>query len=313
MSITTSAQITKWFELYRTINVTFTKEVIKGTGLDPRGVFLKCVGEQWPCVVYSSSFLGAKILASSKSVLSERIAKANNLISLRLSFKFPDKVDPVSFFIAAKAVGFAPYAQAGAELQYITIHYTQRPPDDFIDIVGRLLEANINSSRRRAERILLTPDAMRRINLASKETYLFIQGIPRKCILRDLSFSGSKAIIIGVAKFLIGKVCTLRIEMEEPREFLDIQGMIVRDEEVEGRKDLTAIAIDFDPALVPMTFKMHINDYLSQFRQPRSEGESLPKHAAKKDMPPRASKEAVPAKADIAEDTVPVFEDEPPV
>ena len=46
---------------------------------------------------------------------------------------------------------------------------------------------------------------------------------------------------------------------------------IVRYEDVEGRKDLTAIAIDFDEQSIPMTFKMHINDYLSQVRPPRTE------------------------------------------
>jgi hypothetical protein len=271
MSITTSQQLGKWFELYKTIDVTYTKEIMKATGLDTRGVFLKCVGEQWPCVVYSSSFTGAKIIVSSKQALTERIAKANNAVSLRFSFKLLDKPDPVSFFLGAKVLGFSTYAVGGGDLQYASLQYTQRPPDDLIDIMGRLLEANINSTRRRDERILLNPDSMRRMSLVSKDSYIYVQGVPRKCILRDLSFSGAKAIIVGLAKFLVGKECILRIEMDEPRESLDIKGAIVRYEDVEARKDLTAIAIHFDEQAVPMTFKMHINDFLSQVRQPRVE------------------------------------------
>jgi len=106
MSITTSQQIGKWYDLYKAIDVTFTREIIKSTGLDPRGVCLKCVGEQWPCVVYSSSFSGAKVIASTKQSLPERFAKANNLLSLRFSFKFSDMPDPVSFFISAKVLGY---------------------------------------------------------------------------------------------------------------------------------------------------------------------------------------------------------------
>ena len=280
MSITTSQQIGKWYELYKAIDVTYTKEIIKSTGLDPRGVFLKCVGEQWPCVVYSSSFSGAKIIASSKQALSERVSKANSLVSLRFSFKFSDKPDPVSFFIGAKVLGYANYTQGGGDLQYVSLQYTQRPPDDFIDIMGRLLEANINSTRRREERILLNPDAMRRLCLVSKDSYIYVQGVPRKCILRDLSFSGAKAIIVGLAKFLVNKECVLRIELDEPRETLDLKGSIVRYEDVEGRKDLTAIAIHFDEQAVPMTFKMHINDYLSQVRAPRAESEDAAAAAA---------------------------------
>jgi hypothetical protein len=269
MSITTSQQIGKWFELYKSIDVTYTKEIMKSTGLDTRGVYLKCVGEQWPCVVYSSSFSGAKIIVSSKQMLNERISKANNLVNLRFSFHMPDKTDSVSFFIGAKVLGYSSYSGGGGDLQFASLQYTQRPPDDFIDIMGRLLEANINSTRRGEERVLLNPDAMRRMCLASKDSFIFVQGVPRKCILRDLSFSGAKAIIVGLAKFLVGKECTLRLEMDEPRESIDMKGTIVRYEDVEGRKDLTAIAIHFDEQSIPMTYKMHINDYLSQVRQPR--------------------------------------------
>jgi hypothetical protein len=271
MSITTSQQIGRWFELYKTIDVTYTKEIIKATGLETRGIFLKCVGEQWPCVIYSSSFSGAKIIVSSRQALNEKISKANNAVSLRFSFKLPEKVDPVSFFIGGKATGFAPYQAGTGDLQFATMQYTQRPPDDFIEILGRLLDANINSQRRREERILLNPDSMRKICLVTKESLVFVQGVPRKCILRDLSFSGAKAIIVGLAKFLVDKECSLRVELDEPRESLDVRGTIVRYEDVEGRKDLTAIAIHFDEKAVPMTFRMHINDYLSQLRQGRGE------------------------------------------
>jgi len=271
MSITTSQQIAKWYELYRTIDVTYTKEIIKTTGLDTRGVFLKCVGEQWPCVIYSASFDGAKVVASSKQAFADRIKKANNLVSLRFSFRTPDKPEPLSFFISARVVGVAPYTQSGGDLQFTSLQFTQRPPDDFIEILGRLLDANINSTRRREDRILLTPDSMRRMCIVSKESYIFVQGVPRKCILRDLSFSGCKAIIVGLAKFLVGKECTIKIEMDEPRETVEIRGSIVRYEDVEGRKDLTAVALKFDEHAVPMSYKMHVNDFLGQVRQNRGE------------------------------------------
>lgn len=271
MSITTSQQITKWYELYKTIDVTISKEIIKTTGLDTRHVYLKCMGEQWPCAIYSTSFAGAKIVASSKSTLLDRIKQANNLVSLRFSFRIEGKTDPVSFFVSGKSIGYSPYAAGGGDLQLITIQYTQRPPDDLIEILGRLLDANINSTRRREDRILLNPDSMRKLCLASRDTVVFVQGVPRKCILRDLSFSGAKVIIVGLAKFLVGKDCTLRIDMEEPRESLEIKGSIVRFEDVEGRKDLAAIAIHFEEGSVPMSYKLHVNDFLGQVRQSRTD------------------------------------------
>jgi hypothetical protein len=271
MSITTSQQIAKWYELYRTIDVTLTKEIIKATGFEPRHVYLKCVGEQWPCVIYSTSFAEAKVVASSKAALLEKIKQANNLLSLRFSFQTEEKGDPVSFFITGKATGFAPYTQEGGDLQFMTIEYTQRPPDDLIEILGKLLEANINSARRRDDRILLTPDSMRRIGLVSKNSVIFVQGVPRKCIIRDLSFYGAKIIIVGLARFLVNKECLLRLELDDPRENIDIKGTIVRNEDVEGRKDLAAVALHFDEAAVPLAYKMHINEYLGQIRQGHGE------------------------------------------
>ncbi len=276
MALLTSQQISKYYDTFKMIDVTFTKEVIKTTALQPQQVCLKCVGEQWPCVIYSTSFSGAKILASAKSLLGERIKGANNMVSLRFSFKISEKTDPRAFFVAGKVSGFAPYAQSNGDLQFISIQYTQRPPDDLIEILGRLLEANVNSARRRDERVLLTVDSMRRIGLQSKDTFVFIQGVPRKCIIRDLSFGGAKVIVVGLAKFLVGKECLLRLEFEEPRESLDIKGKVVRYEDVEGRKDLAAVAVQFDEQHIPMNYKIHVNDFITQTRGPKPEEGATP-------------------------------------
>jgi hypothetical protein len=121
---------------------------------------------------------------------------------------------------------------------------------------------------------------MRHIGLLSKNSVIFVQGVPRKCIIRDLSFFGAKIIIVGLARFLVKKECLLRLELEEPREILDIKGTIVRNEDVEGRKDLAAVAIHFDEAAVPLSYKMHINDYLGQTRQGQGERAPQPEAAA---------------------------------
>ena len=290
MSSATSQQINLLYNTYRSIDVTFTKEVAKASGLIPQNVFIKCLGEQWPCVVYPSSLEGAKVLATTKPGLNEKIAKSNNLISLRYSFKVPYKQDPVSFFVSAKASGFAPYVQSNGTLQFISIQYSQRPPDDFVEIIGTILEANMNAARRRDERIILSAEAMRKINLPHKEAMVLIQGVPRRCIIRDLSFGGTKLIIVGLAKFLVGKEAVVRVDFDEPRETIDIPAKVVRYEDVEGRKDLTAIALQFEPASTPMSYKMHINNYNPLRRKADDEAPASAKLAAA--TPAAATKEA---------------------
>jgi len=267
MGITTGQQITTFYNKYKDIDVTFTKGVIQATGLVPSHVFLKCLGDQWPAVIYSCSMLGAKIVVNARSSLYETIRKANNLVSLRFSFKLPDKNDPLFFFVSAKIGGFNPYSKENPDLNFVNLQFTQRPPDDLIEILGNLLEANINSKKRKEERIIVTQDSLRKLGFKGKDALLYIQGVPRKCIIRDVSFSGAKVIIAGVAKFLVEKKATLKIEIEENRKVVDIEGTILRYEEVEGRKDLAALAIKYDEDKVPMEYKIRINDYLRQIRK----------------------------------------------
>jgi len=273
MGFATSQQLARYYELYQNIDITFSKEVIKATGLIPQQVFIKALGGQWPCVINSASLSGAKIISGIKSGVYEKIQQGNTSVSLRFSFLDQEKNEPRSFFVAAKVTGFNQYA-GSPDLVIICLSYTQRAPDDLIEKIGALLEANINSTKRREERITITPDAMRKLGIIQKETIIFIQGIPRRCILRDLSFSGAKVIMVGIAAFLVNKEVVLRIDIEDPRMAIGIKGTIVRTEDVEGRKDLVALAIKYTEEAIPMGYKMHINNFLSQVRKPGAQGET---------------------------------------
>ncbi|MDR2741344.1 MAG: PilZ domain-containing protein [Treponema sp.] len=266
MGILTSQKITTYYERYKVINVTFTKEIIQVTGMITQQVYLKCGGDFWPCVVYSSSFEGAKIVANIQSGLLGKLQQANNAVSLRLCFKNPDSGSPLTFFVAARSMGYVPYSSSKG-MAIFTLQFTQRPPDDLIEIMGRLLDANVNSAKRREERIPLTPETIRKLKVLPKECAVFIERVPRRCILRDISFSGAKMVMMGVAKFLVNKDSALRINFDDPREGFLIQGKFVRAENVEGRKDLLALAIEFNESIVPMGYKLRLNDYLSQIHR----------------------------------------------
>jgi hypothetical protein len=265
MGIVTSQKISLYYERFKTIEVTFTKEIIQVTRLITNQVYLKCVSDFWPCVIYSSSFQGAKIVVNIASGILQKLEKANNMMSLRFCFQNPDTGNPVTFFVTTRSMGYTAYG-ASKDAALFTLQFTQRPPDDLIEIMGRILDANVNSAKRREERILITTDSARRLNLLSKEIAVFIQGVPRRCILRDVSFSGAKIIMIGVAKFLLNRDVGLRLDFDDPRESFQIRGKFLRSELVEGRKDLIALVILFDDNQVPMGYKIRLNDFLSQTR-----------------------------------------------
>ena len=264
MGILTAQKVAAFYERFKDIEVTFTKDMLQVTGLVTEQVHLKCGSDFWPCVLFATSFQSAKIIANIKSGLLEKLHRANNIISLRFCFKSSDKGNPVTFFVAGRVTGTAPYKNS-QDVYMLTIQYTQRPPDDLIEVVGRVLDANVNSSKRRDERVTLTTDNLRKLKL-SPETAVFIQSVPRRCILRELSFSSAKIIMLGVAKFLLDKETALRFDFDEPRESFLVKGKFTRAEMVEGKQDMLALAMEYDEALVPMGYKIRVNEFINTLR-----------------------------------------------
>ena len=262
MAVLTSQQINRYYESFKDIDVTFTKEVTQNLMLLPKHVYLKCQGSQWPGIIYSTSMVGAKIIANMGKESFELIRNANNLVALRFAFSIEDKKDKLLFFVSAKVTGFNPYNKDKPNLNFINLTYTKRPPDDLIAILGQMLEINVNSKKRNDERIDINSDSIRVLGLLSKNAKLSLAGIPRNCIVRDISFSGAKIILPGIAKFLNDKECVLGMVAKEDKIFA-LKGKVVRVETVADRKDIAVLAIKFNEDLVSMDYKKMINNYIT--------------------------------------------------
>ena len=265
MGIVTSQQLTRYYELYRDTEVIFSKEVIKTLHMDPRQVYVKCTDSQWPCIINSTSFLGAKIIIGSKGGAYARLSKEMGTVNLRFCFSQGEK-QPISFFVSARVQEIVPYMES-SDLAIVNLTYIQRPPDDLIELIGRLLEANTNALRRRDERIAITEDSLRKLSLAKADAVVFIDNIPRPCIVRDISFSGAKILLLGVAQFLNQKNAVLRLEFYDPHEMISLPASIVKTDIVQGRKDIIIVCIQYDAANIPITYKLHINNYLTGMRK----------------------------------------------
>ncbi|GHV72571.1 cyclic di-GMP binding protein [Spirochaetia bacterium] len=267
MGIITSQRINDYYERFKSIDVTFSKEIIQVTGLLAEQVHLKCMSDFWPCVIYSSSFEGAKVVSSIKSGILAKLRQSNNSVSLRFCFKDVDNKTPLTFFVSARVLGHTPQGLS-ADMGLFSLQFAQRPPDTLVEIMGRILDANFNFTKRRDERIPVTAETMKKLTLLSPETAVFIQGVPRRCMLRDLSFSGAKVIIMGVAKFLENREASLRVDFDDPRASYLLKGSFGRSEIVEGRQDLVAMVLQFTEAAIPMGYKLRLSDYLNQVKMP---------------------------------------------
>lgn len=264
MAVTTAQQLAEYYEKYKTSEVVFTKEVVCTLNLDPRQVYIKCGGAHWPCILNSTSLSTAKIIVGRKGGAFAAL-ESRPSVSLRLCFT-PQDAQIISFFVNAKVTGIEPYMET-EDLVIITLTFSQRAPDDLIAIMGGLLEANINAVKRREERIAITPDSKRRLGIESEEMVVFLQNVPRHCIVRDVSFSGAKIIMVGTHDMVFKKVIVLRFDFVDPRESIYVKGLVVAATAIEDRNDLIVANILFDEKSLPMTYKMHINDYIITVRK----------------------------------------------
>jgi hypothetical protein len=267
MALITSQQLSQYYETYKAINVTFNKQVVRATGLTANQTFLRFLGYQIPCIIYTSSMTGAKVIASVNQGLYTKIRDANNMVSLRFCFSDLETANSHAFFVSAKIAGFSPYNKEHPDLNFITLTYTQRPSDDLIATLGQLLEANINSKKRKEERIEIDPDTMRKLGLSSREAILIVGNEPRKCILRDISFSGVMVMVSGGKDELNGKSVKLKITFDNGEVTQTFAGKVVRFDVFEDQQSIGTAGISYDENSVPMEYKMRLNDYLVTYRK----------------------------------------------
>ncbi len=266
MGVITSQQITRYYEQFCDTEIAFSKDIIRVLNIDPRQIYIKCNGTQWPCIINSTSFKLARIIIGTKGGAYQMISqKEPPAVSLRFCFK-EEGNQMMSFFVNSKVTNISPYMNS-QDLVIVTLTFTQRPPDDLIEQIGGLLEANQNAIRRKEEYILINEENKRKLGLMREETIVMIENVPRHCILRQISFGGAKFILLGLSQFLTNKEAVIQMDFEEPSERIQIKGKIVAAGIVEGRKDIVAVNMQFDEKLVSLTYKMHINGFLQQQRK----------------------------------------------
>ncbi len=273
-NIATNQLINKYYDLYRENEITFTKDILRTLRVDPRQVYVKCGGEQWPCIINSTSFQMAKIVIGTAGGAFQKITKKDAPpSSIRYCF-MDEEGNPLYFFISSKVSNVTPYMNSN-ELAIVTLTFTQRPPDDLIMRLGSLIDANSSFINRKDERILLNDNSKRALGINKKESIVYVQNVPRRCILWDISFSGTKIIIMGLPNFLKGRDCVIRFMFVEPDEIIDVKGTIVAADMVEGRRDLVTAGIKFDENQVPLSYKMRINEFFSANKKIFLENQSL--------------------------------------
>lgn len=266
MGIANSHQISRYYDYFRDKEIVFTKANLQILKMDPRQIYVKCAGGQWPCIINSSSLQAAKIIIGTNSGAYLAIQKDKN-ISVSLRYCFIDTNNsPIHFFVNCTVGEIIKY-QNTDELAIISLNFSQRPPDDLICKIGEFLEASENFYQRKEDRIDINKNSIRKLGLEKEESIIFVQNVPRRCILKDLSFGGAKVMLVGVPKFLVGKSIGLKMDFFDTNESVLIPGIIPRAEFLQGRQDIVIAHIAFNAENVPMVYKIHINGFITTYQK----------------------------------------------
>lgn len=291
MSVATSHHISRYYDYYRDKEIVFTKANLKSLRIDPRQIYLKSNGGQWPCIINSSSLQQAKVIIGTASGIYTTIQKNRTApISIRYCF-FDQNNEPIQFSVNCNVIDIKPF-QNSNELAMLTLSFTQRPPDDLILRIGEFIEVNENFQNRKEERIAINENSLRLLNIPKEESYIFIAGVPRKCILKDISFGGAKAMLVGIPKFLENKAVDLRLFFMDTNEKISLQGIIKQSDFLPGRKDISIVHIEFIPDEIPMTYKFHINSYITSYQKQLIQNQINNKEAEEKAEAEAAAKKA---------------------
>ena len=155
--------------------------------------------------------------------------------------------------------------QQSRELALVKLVFTQRPPDDLIERLGEFLQVNDNFNKRHDEKIILTKDSIRELGLPKEESYIFIENVPRKCIIKELYFSGAKILFVGVPKFLINKKAQLKLLFLDSGEKISLDSIITDAAFLPNRQDIVMATFEFVKEEIPMSYKFKINKYLTSY------------------------------------------------
>ncbi|MBN1699313.1 MAG: PilZ domain-containing protein [Spirochaetales bacterium] len=225
---------------------------------------MKCGKDTFPCILNSSSMVRAQVIAQVTKSFFDKVNHNNKKVTLRLAFHRPDNSNPLCFFIQTKIDGYNPFISKNPNLYFINLSYMQKPPDDLIAILGKLIEAGSTVKKRRHERITITPESLRMLKIQNTQGVLLGEDFKVKCLLRDLSLSGAKVIVAGKSEQFEGKKVVLGILLFEYTGACKIQGTILRCEEMKEHEDFIALGINFDEKNVPAEYNRRIIDYMAK-------------------------------------------------
>ncbi|MBN2736169.1 MAG: PilZ domain-containing protein [Spirochaetales bacterium] len=260
----TKHRMTQLYEKYHEIEVTFNKKVVEYTRFIPGEITLKIGNERYSCILNSSSMVGAHIILKADKTLFEKINDNKGRVFLRFAFQRDKSAIPLSFFVESRVKSSNPLKGNSQNLFIIHIEYSKQPPDDFIEILGTLIDAGANNKHRQQNRITLNNEAMELLHLESGNGVLNINNQNIPCIIREISQSGCKIIAKITPEQCENQNGIFAFKFAGDTEYSGIPGKIVRTESIKDNQEFLVLGMEFVGDKVPALLVRYIDEYFSK-------------------------------------------------
>ncbi len=227
MAESSEKRLDRLFESFRRSEITFNREVIEATGLQPKNLFIRFGGTQKPCSLHSVSLTTAKIMAVMTPLDLEAITDTDTVF-LNYSFdRSKTSSEEASFLVPYRIARLNPVLKIEADRYLVALESSMKPPDNLISILGGFLEYRIAKAKRREPRILIDSHSAEVIGLKPNASTITIDGEKKTCVVLDLSVSGAKALLWAEEK-PVPREAVLTLPMAGPDEIIEIPCTILR-------------------------------------------------------------------------------------
>jgi hypothetical protein len=261
MAESTSRLLQWYYNHYQSKEILFTKEVISALRINMRQTAIKGSHDHYFCIINSTSLKGATIVVGSATPALAMLKKERGTLGLRYSF-IQASGKELSFFVTAKVGKIGAYGDTES-LSLVPLTFVQQPPDDLIEIIGRCADTQVQSESRKEERIPFTQDVRRKMSLLKEENAIYLQNATRRCMLRDIAFSGARLVLLDTSIVpQVGEAAALRFVFDDLELPVDVPGVVTAVLPVEGTPDLMVLTVHYIDSNVPLAYKLHVNNGL---------------------------------------------------
>ncbi len=247
---------------YCSESVTFNKNVRDTTGLILNLVQLKCGEKTAPIIVYSMSMLNVNLIISVKNFSNFRRLneKESRQISLKLAFDKENSAEPIIFFLPVKISASKNY---NSDNIFLLVEFIRKPPDTIIIMLGELIKIKTLSDKREDKRIQVNKHTIKKLHFSTTSGILELNNIKKKCLVKDISFTGMKLIAAGNKQDFINKKVSIKLQFADNIGVNSIDGTIGRTDLIGESKDFVALGVSLDNNTLPFDYKNIIADFLS--------------------------------------------------